>query len=243
MHCTPDGGGWGDGDGKVEYKLHFYARLSKPMTDYGFWSADIPEGASRHRNDVDSLPYLENIAKSEIITGKDEITGKHIGFYTEFPTVKGETVDLKVGVSFVDLEGAEKNFMAEIDGKDFTTVREEAFDMWNNALGRVRIDGGTADEKTVFYTSLYHTMIDPRITTDVDGRYVAGDKSIRQGDGNYTRRTISAAGTCSAASSPCRPLSTRALSAMWSIRLCRWPMKPGMNISSAGSCSIPTPGV
>ena len=190
MHCTPDGGGWGDGDGKVEYKLHFYARLSKPMTDYGFWSADIPEGASRHRNDVDSLPYLENIAKSEIITGKDEITGKHIGFYTEFPTVKGETVDLKVGVSFVDLEGAEKNFMAEIDGKDFTTVREEAFDMWNNALGRVRIDGGTADEKTVFYTSLYHTMIDPRITTDVDGRYVAGDKSIRQGDGNYTRRTI-----------------------------------------------------
>ncbi len=130
MHCTPDGGGWGDGDGKVEYKLHFYARLSKPMTDYGFWSADIPEGASRHRNDVDSLPYLENIAKSEIITGKDEITGKHIGFYTEFPTVKGETVDLKVGVSFVDLEGAEKNFMAEIDGKDFTTVREEAFDIW-----------------------------------------------------------------------------------------------------------------
>lgn len=190
MHCTPDGGGWGDGEGNVEYKLHFYARLSKPMTDYGFWSADIPEGTSRHRHDVDTVPYLENIAKSEIITGRNEITGKHIGFFTEFPTAKDEVVDLRVGVSFVDLDGAEKNYMAEIDGKDFAAVSEEAFKMWNDALGCVKIEGGSADDKTVFYTSLYHTMIDPRITADVDGRYVAGDKSIRQGDGTYTRRTI-----------------------------------------------------
>ena len=190
MECTPDGGGWGDGDGKVGYKLHFFARMSKPMTNYGFWSADIPDGTSRHRNDVDSVPYLENIARSEIITGQNELSGKHIGFFTEFPTEKNETVDLRVGISFVDAEGAEKNYMAEIDGKDFATVAGEAFGMWNDALGRVRIEGGTPDEKTVFYTSLYHTMIDPRVVSDVDGRFMAGDNQVRHTDGSYSRRTI-----------------------------------------------------
>ena len=47
--------------------------------------------------------------------------------------------------------------------------------MWNKELNRVRISGGTDDEKTIFYTAMYHTMIDPRIYTDVDGRYVGGD--------------------------------------------------------------------
>ena len=190
MHCTPDGGGWGDGEGNVEYKLHFIARLSKPMKDIALWSADIPEGASRHRDDVDSVPYIENISKARVIRGEKELTGKHIGFFSEFPTRKGEQVEMKVGISYVDLAGAENNFNTEIAGKNFDTVREEAFNMWNDALGKVKVQGGTADEKTVFYTALYHTMIDPRISTDVDGRYVAGDKSIRQSDGKYTRRTI-----------------------------------------------------
>lgn len=62
--------------------------------------------------------------------------------------------------------------------------------MWNQELSRVRISGGTDDEKTVFYTSLYHTMIDPRIYTDVDGRYIGGDKKIHEQDGTFTKRTI-----------------------------------------------------
>ncbi len=190
MHCTPDGGGWGDGDGKVEYTIHFYGRLSLPMTDYAFYSADIADGISRHRDDVDSVPYLENISRAKIIRGEKELTGRHIGFLTEFPTAKGDEVDLKVGISFVDADGARNNFLTEIDGKDFAQVTEEAFKLWNDALSGVKVSGGTPDEKTVFYTSLYHTMIDPRVCSDADGRYVAGDRSIRQSDGKYNRRTI-----------------------------------------------------
>lgn len=190
MHCTPDGGGWGDGDGKVEYTIHFYGRLSRPMTDYAFYSADIADGISRHRNDVDSVPYLENISRAKIIRGEKELTGRHIGFFTEFHTDKGDEVDLKVGISFVDADGARNNFLTEIDGKDFAQVTEEAFKLWNDALSCVKVGGGTPDEKTVFYTSLYHTMIDPRVCSDVDGRYVAGDRSIRQSNGKYNRRTI-----------------------------------------------------
>ena len=62
--------------------------------------------------------------------------------------------------------------------------------MWNKELSRIRISGGTDDEKTVFYTSLYHTMIDPRIYTDVDGRYIGGDKKVHEQDGTFTKRTI-----------------------------------------------------
>ena len=51
------------------------------------------------------------------------------------------------------------------------------------------ISGGTDDENC-FYTSLYHTMIDPRIYTDVDGRYIGGDKRYGEQDGTFTKRTI-----------------------------------------------------
>lgn len=74
--------------------------------------------------------------------------------------------------------------------KDFETVRTEAHDLWNRELGRVAIEGGTEDQKTIFYTALYHTMIDPRLYTDVDGRYVGGDYEIHNTDGKFTKRTI-----------------------------------------------------
>ena len=59
--------------------------------------------------------------------------------------------------------------------------------MWNKELNRVRISGGTDDEKTIFYTAMYHTMIDPRIYTDVDGRYVGGDYKIHTADSTFTK--------------------------------------------------------
>lgn len=97
---------------------------------------------------------------------------------------------MAVGISFVDGDGAKRNFMAEIDKKDFDTVRNEAFALWNEALSKVKVSGGSEDDKAVFYTSLYHTMIDPRLCSDVDGRYIAADKSIKSSGQRYNRRTI-----------------------------------------------------
>lgn len=190
IKCSPDGGGWGDGEGNVRYTLCFYAVFSRPLTGYGFWSADIPDSWSRKLEDVISLPYLERVARAEVLGDRQEMQGRHIGFFTEFPTDSSETVELKVGISFVDMEGARKNYMQEIDGKTFDEVRADAKALWDEALGKVRISGGTEEEKTVFYTALYHTMIDPRIYQDVDGRYVGGDLEIHQGTGDFTKRTV-----------------------------------------------------
>lgn len=190
MKCPPEGGGWGNGEGHADYTVHFYARFSRPFAGYGFWSADIPEGRSRKLEDIESIEYQEIVAKSRIVSGVNELQGKHLGFFAEYPTAEDERIELSVGISFVDMDGAEKNFMKEIAGKDFDTVRKEAVALWNRELSRIRISGGTDDEKTIFYTSLYHTMIDPRIYEDVDGRYVGGDFKVHESDGSFTKRTI-----------------------------------------------------
>ena len=190
MKCTPDGGGWGNGEGKSDYTVYYYAQFSKPLTDYGFWSADIPDHWTRKRDEIVSIPYLTRVSQSPLIKGQKELEGKHLGFFMDFPTKEGETVEMKVGVSFVDMQGAENNFQQEIASKDFEQVKQEANDLWNRELSRVKISGGTEEEKTIFYTALYHTMIDPRIYADVDGRYVGGDKQVHAGDSTFTKRTI-----------------------------------------------------
>ena len=190
MKCTPETGGWGNGDGKADYTVYFYAMFSEPMNNCGFWTADIPDDWVRKRDEVTSLEYQQRVSESEIIMDTDELEGKHIGFFTEFPSEKGKEVTLKAGISFVDMEGAKNNFMCEIAGIDFDEVKSRAAESWDKALGKIKIEGGTEEQKRIFYTALYHSMIDPRIYTDADGRYAGGDGKIHQTDGKFTKRTI-----------------------------------------------------
>ncbi|QIH35424.1 GH92 family glycosyl hydrolase [Sphingobacterium sp. DR205] len=189
MRCTPEGGGWGDGDGKADYTVYFYARFDKPLKKHGIWSAAIPDDWKRKRDDIQSIPYQSRVAEAKVWPGKNEMEGKHLGVFSEFETSQGEQVNLQVGISFVDMQGAENNLKKEIAGKNFDRVRREAKEMWDAQLSKIAVNGGTKDQKTIFYTSLYHTMIDPRIFTDVDGRYAGGDNKIRRSQG-FTKRTI-----------------------------------------------------
>ena len=84
MKCTPDGGGWGNGEGKADYTVYYYAQFSKPLANYGFWSADIPEHWVRKRDEVVSIPYLTRVSQAPVIKDKKELTGKHLGFFTNF---------------------------------------------------------------------------------------------------------------------------------------------------------------
>lgn len=104
MKCTPATGGWGNGEGQADYTVYFYAQVDKPMENYGFWSADIPDDWVRKRDEVVSVPYLQRVAAAPVVTGIDRIEGRHIGFYTEFGTRQDEQVILRAGISFVDME-------------------------------------------------------------------------------------------------------------------------------------------
>lgn len=190
MRFTPETGGWGDGGGNAFYTLYFHAEFSKAFTGRGFWSADIPDGQSRHNRDISSLEYMHLIEASTLITDAEEAEGKHVGFFAEFPTAEGEQIEVRAGFSYTGIDGARRNFDAEMAGKDFDSVRKEAHDMWDRELRKITVEGGTMDEKVVFYTALYHSLLDPRTYADVDGRYVGGDFKTHDPDGGFTKRTI-----------------------------------------------------
>jgi len=189
MKCTPEGGGWGNGDGKANYTVYFYAQFSKPLSKYGVWSADIPDGWTRKREDIESERYQQQIAQAAVLPGVKEKAGKHLGFYTEFATTEQEAVLLKAGISFVSIDGAKANLEAEIKGWDFDGVQRDAWELWNQALGKMTVTGGSEEEKAVFYTALYHTMIDPRNFSDIDGRYIGGDGKVHTAQG-FHKHTI-----------------------------------------------------
>ncbi len=190
MKCTPDGGGWGNGEGQAEYTVYFYASFSKPLNDFGVWEASIPDSAVRKRDQVVSEYYQDWVAASSVQPGQRKAQGKHLGFYTSFATTAQEEVLMKVGISFVDEAGAKRNLEKEIGNRDFDAVHQAARMSWAEALDRVKVSGGTEEEKTVFYTALYRTMIDPRTMQDVDGRYPGGEGRIHRAEAGRIRRTV-----------------------------------------------------
>lgn len=96
---------------------------------------------------------------------------------------------VKVALSPVDVEGAEKNMEAELPGWDFDQVRAESADIWNKALNKIQIETNDPVVKKNFYTALYHTMIAPFAYQDVDGRYLGMDKKVHTAAAGYTNYT------------------------------------------------------
>ena len=189
MKCPPKGGGWGDGLGKADYTVYFYAQFDKPLKDFGIWTANIPNDWTRKLEDVTSEKYQQVVAKAEVHHGLQEMQGKHLGFFSNFSTKENEQVQVKVGISFANADGAKQNLEKEITNWDFDGIREKAHWTWNTQLSKMAVKGGTDEEKAVFYTALYHTLIDPRTFEDVDNLYIGGDKKLQVSE-NFTKRTV-----------------------------------------------------
>lgn len=188
MRCTPQNGGFGDGQGQVNYTVYFYCCFDRPLKQFGVWSADFPDGVARRNWSNDDPAYHDYIKRAEVHPQQRVAQGEHLGFYTEFPTAEGEQAMLKCGISFVSMEGAQRNLMSDIPDWDFDGVSKRAYKLWNRALSGVEVEGDERD-KTIFYTSLYHTMIDPRCFSDVDGAYRGADGEVYSTD-DFVYRTI-----------------------------------------------------
>ncbi len=118
-----------------------------------------------------------------------ELRGTNLKAVVYFKTHAGEQILVRAGLSGVSTEGAEKNLAAEIPAWDFERVRHEAESCWRQELSKIRIETPDAIRKTIFYSSLYHTMLAPTLFDDVDGRYRGMDGAIHQltgGQRNYT---------------------------------------------------------
>lgn len=96
---------------------------------------------------------------------------------------KGEQLLVKVALSPTGYEGAAKNMKAEMPYWDFNKARAEAEKLWNKELSKIEITESNKDRLAVFYTALYHTMMQPNIAMDVDSMYRGRDNKIHKAEG------------------------------------------------------------
>ncbi|MBN1479218.1 glycoside hydrolase family 92 protein [candidate division KSB1 bacterium] len=124
---------------------YFVARLSEPITSYQVWE------------------------KGQFIDGKSG-SGQP-GVYVQFSTKKNQVIEMKVGCSFVSIEGARANLDAELPEWNFQAILRQTKTAWEKALGKIDVAGTNENDKIKFYTALYHCFFMPRLFNDVDGSF------------------------------------------------------------------------
>ncbi|MDX1284533.1 MAG: GH92 family glycosyl hydrolase, partial [Draconibacterium sp.] len=147
--------------------VYFVAEFSKPFKYYGTFDAS----------------YVTPESGGSVFPYKNAEAGTKIGAFLNFNTKEDEQILVKVGISYTSVEGARKNLNAEIPHWDFDKIRKESRDIWNKELSRIEIDGATEDQKQIFYTSIYHSLLAQYISQDVDGKYFGSDGNVHVAKG------------------------------------------------------------
>jgi len=152
--------------------IYFAIKFSKPFKSYGL------------RNDEKEI-YRGFWRRWQMDSDFPERSGHKVKAYFTFGNI--DTLEVKVAISGVSTAGAIENLRVEADKVTFDKALTNAKDSWEKELEKIKVEG-TDDEKTNFYTALYHCMIDPTVFVDVDGKYRGLDGNIHQANGftNYT---------------------------------------------------------
>ena len=162
------------------FPLYFVLRVNKLPSSCGYWKKQRPMGAESAW-DADAGQYKLYTAYAR------EMSGDDIGFWFHFDRLApGEEVQVQMGVSFVSIENARENLEAEQQGFNFDAVADAATRAWEEALGRVKVEGGSEDRKTIFYTALYHCLIHPNVLNDVNGQYPLMEFGNPAAEDDYT---------------------------------------------------------
>ncbi|HIF5957346.1 TPA: GH92 family glycosyl hydrolase [Vibrio parahaemolyticus] len=143
--------GWFQGQDHQGQDIFFYAKFNQPI-------------AKAMLGEQDLEPTRE--MRDGAVYSGDDLTA-----YLNFGTGE-EPIEIRVGISPVDWQGAQKNLEAEAPSFDLAQVKEDAEYAWAEKLAKIKVEGGTEAEKTNFYTGMYHMMIAPIEFYDVDGQYV-----------------------------------------------------------------------
>ncbi len=165
------------------FPIYFVMRIDKAPATRGYWKLQRPMQGVEAEWDGYSGKYKLYTSYSK------EMSGDDVGAWFTFDTTEGEAIEVSIGVSFVSIENARLNLETEQPaGTTFDQIRAQARKKWNKDLSRILVEGGTEEQKGVFYTALYHTMIHPNILQDVNGQYpqMEGDKILTTDRNRYT---------------------------------------------------------
>lgn len=147
------------------FPIYFVVRVNKKPFESGYWKKQRPMVGVEAEWDSTAGKYKIYTAYHK------ELSGDDVGCFFSFDAAEGETVEVQLGVSFVSIENARRNLDAEQSGRTFDELRAAARAAWQQELSRVSVEGGTDDQRTVFYTALYHLLIHPNLISDVNGDY------------------------------------------------------------------------
>ncbi len=137
----------------------------------------------------DGLPvYFAATVNKEIKSYEIKGDSEDLGIDLNFGNIQGQSLEMKIGISYVSIENAKLNLSEETDGLSFDDVRKNALAAWEESLSVIDMQSEDEEIMTVFYTALYHSMIMPTNFTDVNGEYLGFDKEVHTADG-YTYRT------------------------------------------------------
>ena len=138
-------------------KVYFAARFSQPFSAYSIWLGE---------------KFTKN---------KYSVEGDQIGADICFNMVDSElVVELKLGISYVSIKNARTNLDFEVGGSSFKDLVSKAQQAWEEKLSLIKIEGGTEEQKKIFYTALYHSFQMPTLFNDVNGDYMGFDKKVHQ---------------------------------------------------------------
>lgn len=142
-------------------RTYFYALFSHPVADSRTWRA--APGAER----------------------RGRLAGPERGLALTFTGVPNNRLDVRIGVSYISVDYARRNLMEDIPEADFDQATYKARAIWNRELSKIAIDGGTEEERTVFYTALYRSLGRMNDITEAGGHFYSGyDKKVHSADGH-----------------------------------------------------------
>lgn len=155
--------------------VYFAMTFSKPFKSYGqknFDEKQVYRGFWRKFDQTKNFP---------------EIAGKNLKMFFDFDTEQNEEIEVRLAISPVSQANAKENLIKETQNLSFDEIKNQAQNQWNKELNKIVIKG-SEEEKTNFYTALYHTFINPTIYMDANGEYKGLDQNIHKTDGftNYT---------------------------------------------------------
>lgn len=119
--------------------------------------------------------------RAQLHKGAQSAKGTNVGAYVTFTSQGEKFVELRVGTSFISIDQARANLRKEIANWDFDRLRDGLKQIWNNKLGLLEIDGASNDQRAIFYTGLYHSLLYPRLFSEYGRYYSAFDDKIHSG--------------------------------------------------------------
>jgi len=112
--------------------------------------------------------------------GETQVSGRRLKVALFFDDAGAQPIVLRTGISGVDVKGAQASLADEVHGWDFDRYRRAATARWHDHLGMLRVEGGSADQRTIMASALYHSLLAPTQFTDSDGRYQGMDGAIHK---------------------------------------------------------------